>query len=57
VLAVVEAMKMENPVVALTEGIVHEIHQVLGAMVKAGELLVTVRPEAAVPPPEAQLTS
>lgn len=42
VLAIVEAMKMENSVTALTDGIVTAIHYALGDNVKAGDILVEV---------------
>ena len=42
VLAIVEAMKMENGVLAHAPGIVTAIHYMVGANVKAGDLLVEV---------------
>jgi acetyl/propionyl-CoA carboxylase alpha subunit len=47
VLAVVEAMKMENRVLAPFAGRVSGVHCALRASVRAGEVLVTVEPEDA----------
>lgn len=42
VVAIIEAMKMETSVVALTDGKVGEVFIESGRAVKAGELLMTV---------------
>jgi acetyl/propionyl-CoA carboxylase alpha subunit len=57
VVAVVEAMKMENSVLAPTDGVVQEIHRALGAMVKAGEVLVSVQADPNGAPPAAAMNS
>ena len=44
VLAVIEAMKMETSVVARMAGTVEEILIREGGSVKAGELLITIKP-------------
>lgn len=43
VLAVIEAMKMETSVLALTDGVIDEIRVSAGDTVKHGELLMTMK--------------
>ncbi len=51
--AVVEAMKMQNELVALAPGIVEAVHVTERQTVEAGQKLVTLRPATAPPAPPA----
>lgn len=52
-LVVVEAMKMQNELVALAPGIVEAVHVTERQTVEAGQKLVTLRPATAPPAPPA----
>jgi biotin carboxyl carrier protein len=41
-ICVIEAMKMENPIVATASGVVREVLVAVGKVVKAGELIVVI---------------
>ena len=45
VIAVVEAMKMQNPVLATITGRVTELRAAVGAVVAAGEVLAVIKPD------------
>lgn len=44
-LVVVEAMKMEHPIVAPVNGIVSEVHVRVGDTIESGRVLVSFKPE------------
>jgi acetyl-CoA/propionyl-CoA carboxylase biotin carboxyl carrier protein len=46
VLCVIEAMKMENPIVAHRDGVVSELGVVVGQQVASGQLVCVVRAAA-----------
>jgi biotin carboxyl carrier protein len=43
---VLEAMKMEVPIVAANDGIVEDLHCIKGGLVTAGQQLATLRVDA-----------
>jgi biotin carboxyl carrier protein len=52
VLLVLEAMKMEHPMVVQVPGVVREVRVVAGQMVDPDEVLVVVDPDAETPEEE-----
>jgi acetyl-CoA/propionyl-CoA carboxylase biotin carboxyl carrier protein len=46
ILCVVEAMKMENPIVAHRDGVVSELGVAVGQQVSSGQLICVLRPAA-----------
>jgi acetyl-CoA/propionyl-CoA carboxylase biotin carboxyl carrier protein len=45
VICVVEAMKMENPIVAHADGVVSELGVAVGEQVANGQVICVIRPE------------